>query len=572
MFKQCLSKFKWTIAFYLSNGLVQVVVSMMAIVYFQRVIDSIPTVGGSHGISHSLTLLAIYGILQLSDYVLNYIDNFPSSRLGNGFHYYFKLAAMRKLSTIDYLRYQDYGTGRLMQMVEAGAQAGRDILFQYYLRIARELLPELAFGMVFIGIYNTTILLVIAASYVLVFIISQLLLKRLHAIKKATLIDEESFMGKAVRAFMEMVVFRIHKRFKAEVDACNQRAERIIQSKTKILTTHEMFFTAFAVIVAIIKIVVIYIGIHQVVAGTATVGYIMAVVLLIDRIYTPIAIFNVEYIDFKMNKVAYGRYQKFMNQPDDPQLHSGQNIMLTEGRIQLSDVSFRYHSTPILEDIQLDLTPGQTYLLAGLSGTGKTTLLNLVAGLLKPERGSILIDDQDLSIASLNSYYDHIAYLTQNPPVFDGSVRENLAFDHAISDERLWDVLQRVHLDEDIRQLPHGLDTSIGEKGGKLSGGQRQRLAMARIILSPPPIILLDEATSALDAMHEQSVMTQLFDAARHSTILSVTHRLALAPGYDRVILLVGTGIDAIKPADQLQDNVHFQQLLHQPDVLHEIV
>lgn len=559
MLKKCLAKYKKMVTLYLTNGIVQVSLSLLSIVYFQKLIDAI---AGKQSIHIATNLLLIYGVLQL----LDYIDNYPISILQNGFYYQLKIKAMKKISTIDFLRYKNYGTGEIIQLVENGADAGRKILFKFYLNIFRNLLPSILISMILIGIYDFKVLIAIMISYGFVFLITKILLKKLYLVKNTTLINEEMFTSKIVRAFMEMVVFRLNRRCKSDIKECEKRLSIIVKSRTKILMTHELFFTSFAVIVAIIKIVAIFVGIKQVLAGTSSVGVIVALVALIDRVYTPIAIFNVEYVDYKLNKVALARFEKLINQPDDLMLEKGDVAKISNGNISFDQVSFSYEKVKVLDKLSLRFGSGKTYAIVGPSGVGKTTMLNLLAGLIKAAEGKMVIDTQDLSAMNLNSYYKHIAYLTQYPAVFDGTVRENLVFDTNVSDDKLWSALEKVNLANRIQQMKNGLYEQVGEKGNILSGGEKQRLALARIIVMPPKIIILDEPTNALDNINESIVMKNVFSALSNSTVIAVTHRVHTTHIFDEVIVLNKGKVEAVGKADNLLKTSRLFQKLYQTE------
>ena len=200
----------------------------------------------------------------------------PESMLKNGVYYDLKTRAIKKISSIDYLCYKKYGTGEILQMVENGADAGRNILMQFYLNIARELLPNIIISMTLIALYDYKVLLAVTLSYAVVFIITKLLLKKLYLVKNTTLINEEKLSSRFVRALMEMVVLRLNRRYKKEIAAYSAQADDTVRAKTKILMTHELFFMAFALIVAFIKVAAVFIGISGVIAGTTGVGVIVA--------------------------------------------------------------------------------------------------------------------------------------------------------------------------------------------------------------------------------------------------------------------------------------------------------
>ncbi len=175
----------------------------------------------------------------------------------------------------------------------------------------------------------------------------------------------------------------------------------------------------------------------------------------------------------------------------------------------------------------------------GRSGAGKSTLVKLILGLLSPNNGKILVDGQDLSVTALETYYREVAYLPQEPAIFDGTIRENLtyALESTPHDDELESALHKAECDFVLR-LPNSLNTEIGERGIRLSGGERQRLAIARILLQDPEIILLDEPTAALDSFSEEAVTRALHATFPGKTVIIIAHRLQTVKEASTIIVL----------------------------------
>jgi ATP-binding cassette subfamily B protein len=193
---------------------------------------------------------------------------------------------------------------------------------------------------------------------------------------------------------------------------------------------------------------------------------------------------------------------------------TGSTFTPTPQDIIINSISYGYNEQKVFEDFSLTIAQGKKTALVGASGGGKTTLMKLIAGYLHPESGSISVMRNVLSETALKSYYPHIGYLTQDPSVFDATIRENLMSavnkdDTEIEEQFLIDAL-RLAKCEFVFEMEKGLDTEIGERGVRLSGGQKQRLAIAKIFLKDPEIILLDEPTSALDSFSEEAITEAL--------------------------------------------------------------
>ena len=551
--KEIAGKNKFWICIYISLGIGLSFLSNYNISFFQKLIDKF-TDG-----TLSLPVILVYGGLLLLLCLGNYLDEYPMQKLNNGIYLDLKLLALYKTSRIDYLAYQSMGTGKLIQRVENGAMAGKNILCQFWFRIARELLPSALFSLFFIYRLNHVIACTVACGYLLVFLITNLLLKLLYRMKERVLDNEELLNHFLTRGFMEMVVFRLNRRFGAEIKKAEKARDQIVRSKIGISFIHEAFFAAFAILITLIKAALI---IYAWYTRSISIGSVVALLTLVDNAYTPIAIFNVLFVQFRLDSSAFGRYADFLDLPEESRLFEGKKLPEFHGDINIRKAVFSYHDMPVLKEVSLSISPGEKVALAGNSGSGKSTLIKLIAGLLKTEEGSILIDGNDLNRLNLDSYYRHITYIPQESPVFDGTLRENLLFDALLPDEDAIRVLNKVQLKGWFDNLPDGLDTQLGEKGIKLSGGERQRLALARLWFSSSRLIILDEATSAMDNVTEELVMNEVLSLTNGRNIIAIAHRLNSIRSFDRIILLKNGRLEGDGSfSDLMTYNPYFQEL-----------
>ena len=220
-------------------------------------------------------------------------------------------------------------------------------------------------------------------------------------------------------------------------------------------------------------------------------------------------------------------------------IHIWESFQCKDGVIDIQNITYAYDTEKVFDDFSLDIKWGNKTALVWVSWSGKSTLVKLIAGYLRPDSGSIIVDGQDLADTSLKSYYKHIWYLTQEPSVFDGTVSENLtyAIDGEV-DQLLLDQAIKHARCEFVYDFPDGLKTEIGERGIRLSGGQRQRLAIAKIFLKDPEIIILDEPTSALDSFSEEWITEAMHNLFDWRTVIIIAHRLQTVREADDIILL----------------------------------
>ena len=542
----------WVLA-YIGLGIFNAFMANYKTDYFQKVIDGLAT--------GTLTFAGVitYGLILLVNYCMNYLDNYPEKKLEYGIYLDFKLLSLRKISTIDYTEYQKIGTGKLVQRIENGSSAGRNVVFNFWLRLIRDLLPTIVFSVYFIWKIDKKITYILFVGYILIFIITNILLKFLYKIKEKILNSEELFNHFLVRGFMEMLVFRMSKQFPSEIKKTRSAKENIVSSKVKMNMIHEAFFTIFALLVAMLDIGILF---YAWKTKNLTVGSIVALIALIENAYTPIAIFNVLYVQYKLDKASYKRFEEFLDLKDDNQLRNGNAIHTDIGEISIKNLSFQYEERKIIDDLSLFIKRGQKIAFVGESGSGKSTVIKILLGLLKYNQGEIYLGDMELSGICLNNLYDKVSYISQDVPVFDGTIKENLVFEKNVSREQMLDALSEVQLSHLVENLAEGLDTEIGEKGTCLSGGEKQRLAFARLWFENPELVILDEATSAMDNLTEEIVMKSVMQKMKDKTVIAIAHRLNSIAGFDRIILfregkIVGQGT--------------FEELLHTDSYFKEL-
>ncbi|YCA42386.1 ABC transporter ATP-binding protein/permease [Bacillus sp. JZ8] len=213
-----------------------------------------------------------------------------------------------------------------------------------------------------------------------------------------------------------------------------------------------------------------------------------------------------------------------------------------KGSFQCRNVSFRYNKTKeefVLDNINLHILENKITAIVGPSGAGKSTLIDLLMGLNTPEKGEVLIDGAPLTEENLFALRNSISYVSQDPFLFNTSIRENLLMlKSTASEEEMWEALQFSQGYEFVKELPHGLDTVIGDRGVRLSGGERQRLVLARALLKKPSILILDEATSALDVRNEAKVSRAVEELKGRMTVIIIAHRLSTIRNADAVVVL----------------------------------
>jgi ATP-binding cassette subfamily B protein len=297
-----------------------------------------------------------------------------------------------------------------------------------------------------------------------------------------------------------------------------------------------------------------------------SVGQFVAFLLMTNILFRPIEKINAVIELYPKGIAGFKRYLEVMDtEPEVADRPNAEEVGHLSGRIRYNNVTFGYEAErPILKEISLDIHPGETVAFVGPSGAGKTTLCSLLPRFYDVQAGQITVDGKDIRDITLQSLRRQIGIVQQDVFLFFGSIRENIAYgDLNASDSEIWAAARRAHLDEFIQGLPEGLDTMIGERGVKLSGGQKQRLAIARMFLKNPPILILDEATSALDTETEQMIQQSLAELSEGRTTLVIAHRLATIKNADRIIVVTEDGISEQGSHNELLETGGIYSRLH---------
>jgi ATP-binding cassette, subfamily B, bacterial len=287
-------------------------------------------------------------------------------------------------------------------------------------------------------------------------------------------------------------------------------------------------------------VLVLAFGGGAVMKGTLTIGDFTKFLLFLSLFYEPIDRLNSLNQMLLSGRAAADRVFEILDSGEEPNSTQGGHLPVKiDGHVRFENVSFSYQDQPTLENVTLDALPGQTIALVGSTGAGKTTVLSLLARFYEATSGQISIDGIPTHTLAKSSLRDRLAYVTQEPFLFNGTVRENLLLaKRDASDADLWIALEAAHADHFVKGLPDQLETNVGERGVKLSGGEKQRISIARALLKNAPILLLDEATASVDSETERLIQDALDQLMKNRTAFVIAHRLSTIQNADRIFVL----------------------------------
>ena len=315
-----------------------------------------------------------------------------------------------------------------------------------------------------------------------------------------------------------------------------------------------------------IAVVIVYGGLRVIVDGQAP-GAFFSFITAVLLAYEPAKRLARMHVDLNASLMGVAMLYDFLDEKEvEPHLYEGKTIEVSRGEIEFRDVVFAYRSgEPVLRGLSFVAEAGQTTALVGRSGGGKSTVMSLLLQYWDVERGSILIDGQDIATVSKASLRRQIAYVSQDSYLFSGTIRDNIAIGKpGATEEEVLAAAKAAHAHEFIEKFDHGYDTKAGEQGMQLSGGQRQRIAIARAFLKNAPILLLDEATSALDTESERAVQDALARLREGRTTLVIAHRLSTIRSADKICVISEGSVQEQGPHQQLMDRAGVYALLNE--------
>jgi ABC-type multidrug transport system fused ATPase/permease subunit len=337
---------------------------------------------------------------------------------------------------------------------------------------------------------------------------------------------------------------RVVKGYHAEArehDVFTHGVQRLLDNVLRSLTAMSMMSFSTTALLGVAGALVMLIGAHQIQTGTLTVGGYVSYMAFLAFLVAPV--FQVVGIGTQLTEAVAGleRTREVLNErPEDEDPR--RTVALTDivGELAFDNVSFAYDpGKPVLQQVSFCAEPGTVTALVGSSGSGKSTIIGLVAAFHVPLEGRVLVDGVDLATVRLDSYRTRLGVVLQESFLFDGTIRENVAFSRPrASEEEIMAACRIARVDEFADRFPERYDTIIGERGVKLSGGQRQRVSIARAILADPRILILDEATSSLDSESEMLIQEGLAQLMRGRTTFVIAHRLSTIRRADQILVV----------------------------------
>ena len=551
--------YRWAIAGFLGAILVSALLALAPPLLFRAILDTAIPDRNKRLIT---VLAAILVVAALGDALLAIVQRWYSSRIGEGLIFDLRVALFDKVQQMPIAFFTRTQTGSLISRLNndvVGAQTA-----------VTSTLGSVVSNVVVLG---TTLAAMLALEWrltLLSLVVLPLFIipaKRV-GVKLQTIAREQMSLNAEMNTQMTerfnvsgALLVKLFGRHRGEVDAFSSRAARVRDIGIRSALYGRVFFVALGLVGALGAAAIYGVGAHLVVNGDISAGTLVAMAAFVQRIYQPLTGLTNARIEVMTAFVSFDRVFEVLDAPvmihDAP---GAVDLLNPRGEIEFRNVTFRYPAgrdvsiasleaagvmqgtdpdSDVLHDLSVRVAAGETVALVGASGAGKSTLASLVPRLYDVTSGSLLIDGHDVRKLTLDSLRAAIGVVSQDPHLFHESIGENLRYSKPdATDAELREACAAARILEMIESLPDGFGTLVGERGYRMSGGEKQRLAIARLLLKNPAIMVLDEATSHLDNENELAVQGALDEALRGRTALVIAHRLSTVRNADRIIVL----------------------------------
>ncbi|MBA3918323.1 MAG: ABC transporter permease [Gemmatimonas sp.] len=365
--------------------------------------------------------------------------------------------------------------------------------------------------------------------------------KRLRPIFRERSVIQSEVTGRLTETLGGIRLIKVYTAEEREKAVFGEGVQRLFRNIAKTITGTSLTGTLGFAVVGVIGVITMYQGGADVIAGRMTLGSLITFVIFIAMVTAPLV--QVASIGTQITEAFAGldRIRELRDMAtEDQEDASKQDVPSVVGRVQFDDVSFEYEEgVPVLQHVSFVAPAGTTTALVGSSGSGKSTLISLIMAFAQPQKGRILVDGTAVSDLKLRDYRRHLGVVMQDNFLFDGTVKDNIAFTKpGATDEEVMAVAKIANAHDFIMGFPQQYDTIVGERGVKLSGGQRQRVAIARAILADPRVLILDEATSSLDSESEHLIQEGLRRLRAGRTTFVIAHRLSTITSADQILVL----------------------------------
>jgi ABC-type multidrug transport system fused ATPase/permease subunit len=481
-------------------------------------------------------LIAVLGAIA------SYISNYHTTSVGQWVANDLRLRTYHHLQQLSLSYYDSHQTGTLLSTITSDVQTIQGFASSSTLGIVVDLFTIVAMLFIMFRLNWDFTLIAVAVTPFMLLLVSRFK----KAVKKATheVRKEQSKMVAVVDQGLQSM--RVVKAFGRQDLAEQELAEvsqATVDASLKARRVKALLSPIVAITVSLCTAVVLWRGSALIIAGVMTAGALTVFLSYLNKFFKPVQDLATMTNSIAQAAVGVERIRGILDADSIiPERSDAREPQTLKGEIEFDHVAFSYDAdAPVLTDVSFKVKAGQMVGVVGPTGCGKSTVVSLIPRFYDPTAGAVRIDGADIREYKHLALRDQIGYVLQDPGLFEGSVRDNIAFGKTgVTEAQILEAAKLANADEFIAKMPHGYDTMIGERGQTLSGGQRQRIGIARAIIRDNPILILDEPTAALDTESESLVMEALERLMKGRTVITIAHRLSTIRDADKIIVLKG--------------------------------
>lgn len=530
---------KWIFLFLIANA--YTLLSLVDPLLMKFVIDEVLIAGDLFLLHASMVFFIVISVLSI---VLGYYSTVLYERISQNILFDIRTEVYNHLQRMDIQFFENHYTGDLMSRLNTDISSIDSFLSLIYDDLLINLLKVLV-------IFTIITVFSVEFSLITLFIIPLMVMVQKHygrilrtkyrTIREASA-DLLSFFQERLTTMQLIKVFNREEREKSRQE---QKGNRLIRLNVSYASSQQVATAITGFITFSIMLFVLWFGGYQVVTGQLTIGSLIAIYTYIGMLFGPVRTLTDLNVSMQTTIASAERIFEILDAaPRIKEKEDAYDLPPIDGDIDFENVTFSYSDTAVLEDITLHIDANETIGIVGHTGAGKTTLARLLLRLVDPEKGRITIDGHDIRDVTLSSLRSQIGLVEQDLLFFHTTLKENLRYAKPdATHEEIVQATKRAGLHEFISNLPDGYDTDIGERGEHLSRGERQRLALSRVFLNDPPIVIFDEATSSLDPQSEAHVERSIRTLSKDKTMFVIAHRLSTMQYVDRLIVVDEHGI-----------------------------
>ena len=513
-------------------------------------------------------LVVAYGALRFGATLFNELRDAVFARVAERAMRRVSLRVFEHLHQRELAFHLDRKTGGLARDIERGTN-GISFLLRFTLfNIVPTLLEILMVAGILFVVFNVGYVLAILVAVVVYVVFSIKITEwRTKFVREANARDNQS-NSRAIDSLLnyETVKYFNNERYEAEV--YDRDLDDWEQARLKNRLSLAALNSGQALIIGLAMIVIMAMAVREVASGEITLGDFTMINAYLLQLFIPLNALGFVYREIRQALVNVERLFKLLaDKPAIEDAPDATELAVNRGEVQFDHIHFAYRpDRPILKDVNFSIPSGHKIAVVGASGAGKSTLARLLFRFYDVDQGAIRIDGQDIRQVTQDSLRSAIGVVPQDTVLFNDTLYQNLAYGRPeATEEEVYRAARMAHLEDFIHSLPEGYETKVGERGLKLSGGEKQRVAIARVILKNPPLLILDEATSSLDSLSEQAILTALKEVSQRRTTLVIAHRLSTVMDADSILVMEGGKVvESGHHQDLLARNGHYARLWFQ--------